>query len=154
MFNPTSPSTPDPSVTLANHPFYPDIDLADFRQRMRVDGVATKERAEFALEGAIMEVNRRLQAFVQRQESQGITRLLDVAESHGQPAGEKIKLYQRAVYALAKANLIERYRDYDSTAKAQGRADQLDENIDELRRDAAWAINDLVGRPRATVGLL
>lgn len=154
MFNPTSTPHTGDNKTLTNHAFYPDIELGDFRQCMRVDSLATPERAEFALSSAMLEVNRRLVAFQQRQEAQGITTLLAVADSYGAPAGEKPLLYKRAVYALAKASLIERYRDYDSTAKAQGRADQLEENIDELRRDAAWAINDLVGRPRATVGLL
>lgn len=153
MFNATNtaPMTGD-DATLENHPFYPDLAVADFRKAMRVDSLATPERAEFALRSALMEVNRRLIAFQRANEH--LLKLANVPAAYGQPADEKRELYRRAVFALAKASLIERYRDYDSSAKAQGRADQLEENIDELRRDAAWAISDLVGRSRATVELV
>ncbi|MCO1344221.1 head completion/stabilization protein [Burkholderia multivorans] len=55
---------------------------------------------------------------------------------------------------LAKATLIERYRDYDTTGDGARRADELEPQSDELRRDARWAISDIVGRPRVTVELI
>lgn len=155
MFHPTSPiEEQEPSTPLENNPFYPDLELADFRTTMRVDNLATPERALFALSAGMMETNRRLIPFQHASEEQGHQTLAEVPASYGQPTNEKTTLYKRAVYALAKANLIERYRDYDSSAKAQNRADELEENIDELRRDAAWAINDIMGIGRVTVELI
>ena len=63
-------------------------------------------------------------------------------------------LYQRAVYATAKAELIERYRDFDSTDAGQRRAETMELSVDDYRRQARYAIRDILGRPRATVELL
>jgi hypothetical protein len=65
-----------------------------------------------------------------------------------------VLLYQRAVYATAKAELIERYRDFDSTDAGQRRAEAMELSVDDYRRQARYAIRDILGRPRATVELL
>ena len=148
------PTSNDADQTLSNHPFYPDISLLAFRQSMRVDSITSKERAVAALEAAIIEVNRRLISFMQAQLSQGIETLDEVAEQAGLPEGSNEVLYLRAVYSLAKADLVEKYRDYDTTNKGTHRADELEQSINEYRRDAAWAINDLSQIRRATVELI
>lgn len=155
MFNATGtgPSATQ-TTTLENAGFFPALDLSDFRETMRVDNVATAERALHALRAAMMETNRRLAKWMNAQLQAGVERLENAEAAPGQPQDEKEQLYIRAVYSLAKANLVERYRDYDSTAKAQGRADHLEENIDDLRRDAAWAINDISNTARTTVDLI
>lgn len=152
-FNATG--TPEPAdLIIENHAFFPELDLSDFRTAMRVDNVATEDRAHHALTAGMMETNRRLAEWMQFQQAEGKATLAEVPVSAGQPPNEKTYLYKRAVYALAKASLVERYRDYDTTGNASGRADQLEENLDELRRDAAWAINDLTEKPRSTIELI
>lgn len=152
MFNATG--APESTAELKNYPFFPDLKIQEFRDAMRVDNVATMDRAAHALLAAMMEANRRLAGWMLDQIEGGINALVDAEPGPGQPEGEKEQLYLRAVYCLAKANLVERYRDYDSTGNASGRADQLEESIDDLRRDAAWAINDITGLPRSTVELI
>lgn len=152
-FNATGTGT-ETGLTIENHAFFPALDLTDFRTAMRVDNVATEDRAHYALTAGMMEANRRLSGWMQQQQAEGMATLAEVPASAGQPPNEKTYLYKRAVYALAKASLVERYRDYDTTGNATGRADQLEENIDELRRDAAWAINDLTGINRSTIELI
>ena len=65
--------------------------------------------------------------------------------------------YCRAVMSTAKADLIEKYRDYDTTASSQRdskKNDYLDNAADTERRNAHWAIADLLGRRHVTVELI
>lgn len=149
-----SPALDDTCQPIVNHPFFPELDLAEFRTTMRVDNVASASRARHALYAAMLEANGRLANWMLDQQTAGIETLAQAPEKLGYPVGANVQLYYRAVYALAKSSLVERYRDYDSTNKGNSRAEELDSSIDELRRDAAWAINDLVGAPRNTVELI
>ena len=65
-----------------------------------------------------------------------------------------LQLYLRAVYCLTKANLIERYSDFDSTAKGLKAGEVLGESVDDLRRDARFAIRDILGESHVTVELI
>jgi hypothetical protein len=58
------------------------------------------------------------------------------------------------VYCTAGAELAERYRGLDTTGTGQSAADQLTPVIDEYRRDARWAISDILGLTRTTVELI
>lgn len=62
--------------------------------------------------------------------------------------------YGRAIGCSAKAVLLERYRDYDTTAAGNKKSDQLDSPVDDLRRDARWAISGILGISRNTVELI
>ena len=62
--------------------------------------------------------------------------------------------YRRAVYCEAKANLLERYRDFDATGEGQRRADAIESPIDDLRRDARWACRAITGEGRTSVELI
>lgn len=141
-------------AVIQNYPFFPQLNLSDFRAAMRVDAVATTERAQHALLTALLEVNTRLRLWVAKQQAAGINTLAAVPEKPCHPAGTNNNLYLQAVYCLAKAQLVERYRDYDSTKNGHDKADELEPVADDYRRDAAWAINDLIGAPRTTVELI
>ncbi|MGD8174780.1 head completion/stabilization protein [Marinimicrobium sp. ARAG 43.8] len=153
-----APNTPavneEADKTLANHSFFPEISVLAFRRAMRVDTVTTSERAEHALEAAMLEANNRLWNWVMACKANGVDSLKDVPSQRGQPEGAAERLYQRAVYCLAKANVVERYRDYDTTREGHGKATELEPVADDYRRDAAWAINDLMGESRTTVELI
>lgn len=141
-------------VTITNAPFFPDLQLMEFRESMRLDGTVTDERAVHALESAMFDVNRSLFDFMVSSKEQGFDSLEDVPDSEWQPMGTKVRLYLRATWCLAKANLIERYRDYDATRSAHDRTDAMDITGDDLRRDASWAISDIRGAHRTTVELI
>ena len=65
-----------------------------------------------------------------------------------------LQLYLRAVYCLTKANLIERYSDFDSTAKGLKAGEELTDSITDLRRDERFAIRDILGESHVTVELI
>ncbi|MBU9261728.1 head completion/stabilization protein [Burkholderia multivorans] len=146
------PQTAAPPI--ANDAFYPDVSLEHARDTMRLDGSVTDARLRHELLAAIASVNDELRTARTAWRDAGFARLADVPAD--QLDGESVLLqhYRRAVYCLAKATLIERYRDYDTTGDGARRADDLEPQSDELRRDARWAISDIVGRPRVTVELI
>jgi hypothetical protein len=139
---------------IENNGFWPDIDPAHFREAQRVDSTVTAARVRDALLAGIVDANLQLREWQASQEEAGHATAADVPAPAWQPAGITPALYRRAVYALAKANLVERYLDYDSTGAAVERAEELGEVIADYRRDAAWAIADIAGRRRTTVELI
>ena len=55
---------------------------------------------------------------------------------------------------MTKANLIEHYRDFDSTGDGHKAADKLELSADDLYRDARFAIRDIIGQSHTTVELI
>src|SRR5690606_15682376 len=85
--------------------------------------------------------------------AQGYERLQDVPAAQLQGLSGLVLLSRRAVYCTAGAELAERFRSYDATAAGNQRADDLTPSIDEYRRDARYAIRDLLGIGHTTVEL-
>lgn len=141
-------------ITITNAAFFPDLKLQEFRDSMRLDGTVTDERAQHALEAAMFDTNRSLAEYMKAQKELGFDNLENVPDADWQPSGTNVRLYLRAVWCLAKANLIERYRDYDATGNGHDQADAMDITGDDLRRDAAWALSDIRGANRTTVELI
>ena len=56
--------------------------------------------------------------------------------------------FRRAVYSIARALVLESYRDVDTTAKGDKDAAALDLQRDDLWRDARWSIADIRDTPR------
>jgi hypothetical protein len=154
----TMPATPAPgtstNASVQNDGWFPDIDLLHVRQAQRLDGTVTDARLRDAVIGAVIDVNTRLHAWRAAHEASGITRFAAVPAPEIGGESVKLALYRSAVGRLAKADLTERYRDYDSTKSGAAHAAQLETTTDDDRRAAHWAISDIAGRPRTTVELI
>lgn len=142
------------TITITNASFFPDLQLQDFRESMRIDSTVTDSRAVHALESAMYEANQLLSDWMQEQQNEGVADIDNVPQPAWQPEGYYKNLYLRAVWSLAKSNLVERYRDYDTTGAGHDRAEALEMTDDDYRRDATWALSDIRGRPRTTVELI
>lgn len=125
--------------------WWPDIDLKDARAVLRLAGTITNVRLLESLQNAVYSINDELSdwAILQRD-----LEPVDLEDER------LVALYRRAVYLSAKAELTERYRDFDTTAAGERRAESLDDAIDEARRIVRWAVSDIVGKPRLTVEAL
>lgn len=139
--NPESGTTPE-SI---QQDWWPDVDLAHARNVMRTNGTVTDDRLHEALRNAAYAVNDELADW---------SVPLREANADGMPAGRLTDLYLRAVHFYAKAELVERYRDFDTTGAGDRRADDQEGIADESRRNMRWAISDLLGKPRVTVEAL
>lgn len=156
-------ATDAPAATetlVANDGFFPDVDLTDLRDTQRLDGTVTAQRLQAEVVAAIIAVNAQLAPWRSERVAEGYTTLDAIDAIAGKlvpKIGGKsllVHLYNRAVYCVAHAVLIERYRNFDATASARKDDDVTRPGADELRRDALWAINDIVGKRRTTVELI
>lgn len=145
---------PAEETIIGNDGFFPDIDPAAVREAARIPTSITPARLRAAIIGAIMSVEIDLRAFAAASIAAGHATLADVPAT--QLGGESVQLfrYSRAVALYAKAELIERHRDFDTTAAGGGQADELTPTIGELRRDAMHAIRDMLGVTRTVVDLI
>lgn len=142
------------ATTIRNDGWFPNIDLPHIRATMRLDGTVTEQRLTDAITAAIASVNTELTDWQSQQQEAGYQALSDVPAA--QVNGESIRLiaYRRAIYHVVKADLIEQYRNFDSTHSGMQQAESLEVTSDNDRRTARWAISDIQSRSHATVELI
>jgi hypothetical protein len=148
----TAPATASDPISSGD--WYPSIDLTDARAVMRVDSTVTNERLTESIQLAMAAVEDGLDAWQQQQVVLGRASLADVPSKQIGGVSRLVLLYKRAVYATVQAELLERYRNFDSTGAAGKRAEPMDETVDDYRRAVRYAIRDILGRPRADAELI
>jgi len=149
----TAPVTPHPPP-ITNDGWFPDIDLKRVRAAMRLDGTVTETRLTEAVIAAMARVNAELATWQMAQRLAGWTNLAAVPAPHLNGESVQLMRYRRAVHHRAKADLTARYRDFDTTTSGAQHAQALEDTIAEDRREARWAIRDLLGMPQTTVALI
>ena len=148
------PPADAPSDAIANDGWFPALSMADTRNSVRLDGTVTDERLRAALVNAMMDVNRQLRAFKAERSALGQASLAAASADEmvdGKP--RLVLLYLRAVMCSAKADLTERYRDFDADA-ANPRVKESEPATDEQRRNAQWAVRDILGQSHVFVELI
>ncbi|EGM2428434.1 phage baseplate assembly protein V [Escherichia coli] len=145
---------PEQAEIIRNTPFWPDVDLSEFRSVMRTDGTVTQPRLKQVALSAISEVNAELYEFRRRQQMLGYTSLAEVPAEQLDGKSERIQHYFNAVYCWARAMLNERYQDYDATASGVKRGEELAEASGDLWRDARWAISRVTEIMRLITNLI
>lgn len=141
------------SLTITNT-WWPDIDASHCAGSLRLGDTVSEQRLEVAIVNAMLSVNRELVGY---RDSQILAGYASAAEVPGEQInGETLLVhrYRRAVYSTVGAELAERHRGLDTTGAGNIDADQLTPSIDEYRRDARWAISDILGITRTTVELI
>ncbi|WEJ70326.1 head completion/stabilization protein [Pseudomonas sp. PSE14] len=141
-------------VTINSDEFWPGIDVDDLRDDMRIGADVSPAKLETAVVAALLNVNRQLGEWQSLQEDQGYTTLSQVPAKQVAGKSALVQHYQRAVCCATAAELLERYRGYDTTNIGSQNAEERTPTIDEYRRDLSWALSDLVGRPRSTIELI
>lgn len=148
------PPNPTPEDDIDCGAFFPAINPATARAALRLDGTVTAERLSEALITAAISVMSELQAWASEQVDAGYATLADVPAAAVAGTSAHVHRWRRAVHSLAGASLTERLRDFDATNEGHQQADKLTATIDELRRDARWAISGILGISRSTVELI
>ncbi|BFU60775.1 MULTISPECIES: head completion/stabilization protein [Rodentibacter] len=143
---------PNTDDLIINEAFFPDLSLSQCRNQMRIDGTVTKTRLLDALIEAIASVNDELAAFQQENSQHG--KLAQIPTQHINNESILVQRYRRAVLCLAAANLNERYAAYDTTNDGEKKMELLKDGIDQLRRDARFAISDILKIRRIDVELI
>lgn len=135
-------------------PFWPAISLPDLRDTVRLDGTVTTARLKHAVIDAITSVNRDLADWRRSREAEGVATLAAVPGEVINGESAYLHSYRRAVYAMTRANLLERYTDYSATGDGVKGADAKIISSDDLYRDARFAIRDILGTTHITVALI
>lgn len=139
---------------LANDGFWPDIDAHNLRAAQRIDASVTNPRLEVATVAAIISVNRELSTRKQQWQAAGYSTLADVPADQINSQSIYVAHYTRAIYSATSAEVAERYRSFDATNSGDKNAEQQTASVDDYRRDARWAVRDILGRRRTTVELI
>jgi hypothetical protein len=139
---------------IVNDGFFPNIEPAAVREAARIPTSITPARLRAAILGALLTLKGDLRAYKAREITAGHARLDDVPADQLDGQSELLIMYQRAVALYAKAELIERHRDFDTTSAGGNDAQELTPTIGELRRDALHAVRDILGKPRTTIDLI
>lgn len=150
-------TAPTPEVAeplIESSAFWPPVDPAKIREAQRIDNTVPPLRLKAVLIEAIATTNSALLSWRSTQQAAGFNTLDDVPAEKIDDKSIHLHRYQRAVGCLAKALLLERYRDLDTTGKGDKKAEGLTDPIDDCRRDHLNAIADIAGRPRSTVELI
>lgn len=142
------------TYVITNDGFWPDIDGATLRAAIRLDGSVSDARLEVAAVNALIQVNQELRGLKVSHQADGHAALADVPADRINDESYLVLLYRRAIYCTAAAELSERYRSFDSTSEGNRNAEELTPSIDEYRRDARFAIRDLLGVGHCTVELI
>ncbi|WP_416139083.1 head completion/stabilization protein [Halomonas sp. HK25] len=146
--------TTEAPAAITNNGFWPEISPAAFRDAERIDGSVTDARVIHALRVAIADINRQLADWQLEHQGEGAATIDDVDPPSWQAEDVYPLLYQRAVYATAMATLMERYRDYSATGEGDERGEAKDLAADDYRRDARWAVSEILGESHTTVELI
>lgn len=152
----TPPSDPAPLGTVTAGEWWPEIDLAKLRDAMRIDGTVTPHRLLPAVQEALATTIELLGTWKVARQAEGHTSLAGVPALRIDEESVHVQRFRRAVYCHAKANLIERYSDYDTTGRARkdDQEETRDGQAEQHRRDATWAVRDILGATRLTVELI
>ncbi|WP_438527227.1 head completion/stabilization protein [Enterobacter cloacae] len=152
-----TPDVDDGDTTVSAGDFWPVIKLADLRLAARITGGITTSRLMHVTTEAVAHVTAQLLDWRAGQVKAGFHALEDVPSALPSGVteklminGENVKVYRfrRAVYSIARALVLEGYRDVDTTAKGDKDAAALDLQRDDLWRDARWSIADIRDTPR------
>lgn len=156
---PPLPDTAEPppaesAGVVINDGFFPDVDLDDLRASARITGSVPNIRLRDAVVAAIISVEQDLAGWAAAQRAAGSQTLADVPGPSIDGRPRHVHLYHRAVRMYAKAELIERLPDFDTTGAGSKDFDQQGESVADLRRDAIHAVRDILGRGRTAVELI
>lgn len=137
--------------TVSNNGFFPDIDINQFREVMRVEQPISHPRTKQAILDAVISVNNELKAWPAIQH---YSTLKDIPGEQYGDISQHEHHYQSAVFNKAKALLLENYRDFDSTKSGHERADQMAERVDDYLRRSRESIRCLLGTAKITIALI
>lgn len=149
-----APTAEGAADALRSDGWFPDLSIAWIRATVRIDGTITEDRLRDAGRYAIADINRNLAKYKAGSVAAGKGSLAAVSSDEIDGENRLELLYRRAVACALKAELIERFRDFDTTDAGLRRAEDLDASIGEQRRNSTWAVRDILGLSHSVIELI
>lgn len=147
-------TTSGPPDVVAGDGWFPDVDMVAIRNVARTDPGVTEPRLEEAVRNAMSSLADELATWRGEQEALGHTALADIPAPEYGGRSRLLSLYDRAIFETVWADLTERRRDVGTTSAGHDRADALEDSETVHRRNARWAVRDIMGLPRVTAELI
>lgn len=153
MFTGQSNEYQDTAIT--NDGFWPDINAGDFEKRRGVPIDLDKESIAYSVASAIGQINIELESVKTAYISDGMNAASEIV---GQPKiGDKnllVILYEKAVFARAKAELLPEYATQQTKDAGENVAQSQAEIRDQLLAESQQHIRAIKGKSRCGVDLL
>lgn len=140
--------------TITNNAFFPDIVLSHVRESQSLDSTVTTERLKQAVLLAISRTNQDLLEWRLEQQACGYHSINQVPGEQVNGENLFIHQYRHAIYCLANAFVIEKYRNFDATAQGIKKTEAIIETANDLYREARYAIRDILGIAYSTFALV
>lgn len=142
-------------TTITNDGFWPDINAGDFEKRRGIPAQMDKETIAYAVSAAIAQLNIELVQVKQRHQGDGFNSASDVA---GQPniGGKNLLsiLYEKAVFARAKADLLPEYATQQTKDAGDRVAESETDTRQSLLAESQQHVKSIKGKGRVGVELI
>ncbi|EIX7350000.1 head completion/stabilization protein [Escherichia coli] len=142
------PPPEEENLFISTGDFWPEIRLRDLRQAMRISPSVVTARLQHIATEAALHVCEQLHEWQTTQTGNGHNTLDAIPAAMTGDVSALHFRYRHAVYCLTRALLLERYRDIDTTRSGDSHAVALDAEIQDLWRDARYAMTDIQGIAR------
>lgn len=152
---PTTPERQEPEQEIRSNPFWPIIEPQDLRESMRIDNTVTTAQLYHAAIEAVTHVNHLLKKWREEKQNSGIISTQDLIDDDAiNGLSMQTQRYIHAVYSFTKAQIINKYLDFDSTAQAETKAHAKVEQAGKYQRDGHAAIADILRKTRVNSRLV
>lgn len=149
-----APSPPSSGPRVEHDGFYPGVDLTHMRETMRIGEVVTQARLTEVAKVGMVATGRELRRWRAVQVAAGAATLDAIEAEQIDFENVLIVSYRRAVYSYAAAELAETHRDITATGDGADRGEQKALTADEHRRNATYAIRDILDVERVDSELI
>ncbi len=148
----------DEAIIQGEGSFWPDLNLGEFQLQRKVPPQLQGDTAIQALLTAVADINRRLAGFEAAKRAEGFTSAIGLPGAKAGNENQTTAQYKKAVYALAKADLIGEVTSVSRTGKAtapEGASSDVAESFTRsaLLTEASQAVRAILGLSRVTVSL-
>jgi hypothetical protein len=142
-------------TTITNDGFWPDLNAGDFEKRRGIPADLASETIAYALAAAVSQINIELAGVKSTHIESGTE---TAAEVEGQPKiGEKnllIILYEKAVFARAKADLVPEFASVQMREAGDRVAESEADITNRLLAESQQHIRAIKGKGRTGIDLL
>ena len=155
VFTDADDSPSDVPDAITSNPFWPEISIKQYRATMNVDKTVADIRVKAALINGIATTNAELKGFRLAALQAGITKLAEI-DADEVIDGETLhsQNYRRAVFNFAHVDVLEQYATFAATDASSTRAEAKQEQANDYRRNAYYAITDIRGQQRCDSELI
>ena len=146
--------TDQPAKTLQNSAFFPDLDLKAFIDTYRIPSdhpIALVEEQVYLAMGTI---NKQLDIYRAAQIALGYDTLAAVPADEMGGKSIQIRRYERAVFALAKAKLLQDFATVIRKKEAENLGKEAPEREEKYREFSTQAVREILGKSAISVELL